>query len=125
MFLHHPLHYVVSLGKFPNIGLKTARLLKDECRDLLTNGVNPSEYKANKAYRDKLESDRKMTFGKLFYKWHAKNKDNWSDKHSMKVLRQCERHLLSYIKNKSIDAITPQDMIQIFMKMNRIIKSSM
>ena len=111
---------MVSLGKFPNIGLKTARLLKDECRDLLTNGVNPSEYKANKAYRDKLESDRKMTFGKLFYKWHAKNKDNWSDKHSMKVLRQCERHLLSYIKNKSIDAITPQDMIQIFMKMNEL-----
>jgi len=111
---------MISLGKFPNIGLKTARLLKDECRDLLTSGINPSEHKANKTYRDKLESDRKMTFGKLFYKWHAKNKDNWSDKHSMKVLRQCERHLLSYIKNKSIDAITPQDMIQVFMEMNEL-----
>ena len=111
---------MISLGKFPNIGLKDARNLRDNYRNLLTDGLNPSEYKANKVSKDKLENDKKMTFGKLFYKWHAKNKDNWSDKHSMKVMRQCERHLLSYIKNKSIDTITPQDMIQVFMKMNEL-----
>ncbi|WP_428087827.1 tyrosine-type recombinase/integrase [Candidatus Thioglobus sp.] len=111
---------MISLGRFPNIGLKTARLLRDDYRNLLTNDINPSEYKANKANKNKLESDKKITFGKLFYKWHAKNKDNWSDKHSKKVMRQCERHLLVYIKNKSIGTITPQDMIQVFMKMNEL-----
>jgi len=107
---------MISLGKYPVIGLKTARSIRDEYRGLITNGINPSEYKAKKLYQDKLDSDRKMTFGELFDKWYKQNQSNWSTNHSKKVMNQCQRHLLVHIKNRSIDSITPQDILWVFKK---------
>ena len=45
---------MVSLGKYPKVSLKTARYLRDEQRDLLDQGLNPSEYRTKKAFQDKV-----------------------------------------------------------------------
>ena len=45
---------MISLGKYPKVSLKTARYLRDEQRDLLDQGFNPSEYRAKKASQDKI-----------------------------------------------------------------------
>jgi len=111
---------MISFGKYPIIGLKTARTMRDEYRELLVKGINPSDYKAKKAFQNKLDNDRKITFGELFDKWYDQNKDNWSANHSKKVMNQCQKHLLSHIKNKSIDSITPQDMLWVFKKIEEL-----
>ena len=77
---------MMSLGKYPKVSLKSARYLRDEQRDLLDQGLNPSEYRTKKAFQDKIEHDRKMNFNDLFYKWFEQNEHTWSDNHTKKVM---------------------------------------
>jgi integrase len=111
---------MVSLGKYPKVSLKTARYLRDEQRDLLDQGLNPSEYRTKKAFQDKVELDRKMNFNDLFYKWFEQNEHTWSENHKKKVMSQCRRHLLKHIGTKSIDDIAAQDILWVFKKIESL-----
>jgi len=111
---------MMSLGKYPKVSLKSARYLRDEQRDLLDQGLNPSEYRTKKAFQDKIEHDRKMNFNDLFYKWFEQNEHTWSDNHTKKVMNQCRRHLLKHIGTKSIDDITTQDILWVFKKIESL-----
>jgi integrase len=107
---------MISLGKYEKISLKQARNLRDDYRELLDKGQNPSEYKVRRRFEQQLEIDRKINFGTLFDKWYVHNKDNWSDKHAQKVLSQCQRHLLKQLKSRTIDDISAQDILWVFKK---------
>ena len=111
---------MMSLGKYPKVSLKTARYLRDEQRDLLDQGLNPSEYRTKKVFQEKIERDRKMCFNDLFYKWFEQNEHTWSDNHTKKVMNQCRRHLLKHIGSKSIDDITTQDILWVFKKIESL-----
>ncbi len=107
---------MISLGKYPKIGLKDARILRDDYRDLIVNGVNPSEHKAFERFSQQLDNEKKTTFGDIFNQWHEQNMSSWSAKHAKKVAHQCDKHLLPYLKNKPINNISAQDMLWIFKK---------
>ena len=111
---------MMSLGKYPQVSLKAARYLRDKQRDLLDQGLNPSEYRTKKAFQDKIKRDRQMSFNDLFYKWFEQNEHTWSDNHTKKVMNQCRRHLLKHIGNKSIDDITAQDILWVFKKIENL-----
>jgi len=111
---------MMSLGKYPQVSLKAARYLRDEQRDLLDQGLNPSEYRTKKAFQDKIKRDRKMSFSDLFYKWFEQNEHTWSDNHKKKVSNQCRRHLIKHIGTKSIDDITTQDILWAFKKIESL-----
>jgi integrase len=111
---------MISLGKYPKVSLKTARYLRDEQRDLLDQGFNPSEYRAKKASQDKIDLDRKISFDELFHKWFEQNKHTWSASHTKKVMSQCRRHLLKHIGSRPIDDISAQDMLRVFKEIEEL-----
>ena len=55
----------ISLGTYPDIGLKKARTKANKCRDQLANGINPSQVrKDNKqAIQKSIENEQRITDG--------------------------------------------------------------
>lgn len=111
---------MISLGKYPKVSLKAARYRRDEQKELLEQGINPSEYRSQKASQEKIAQEKQMPFGDLFYKWFDQNKTSWSEKHANKVMNQCKRHLLTHLKDMPIDSITPQDILWVFKKIEAL-----
>ncbi|WP_457376047.1 tyrosine-type recombinase/integrase [Pseudomonas tolaasii] len=57
----------ISLGNYPEIGLREARTLRDEARALLAKGVNPHTDRKQKRHAVKLAAD--YTFKAVFEAW--------------------------------------------------------
>src|SRR5208282_5541778 len=71
---------LLSLGVYPDVGLKAARARRDEARKLLADGIDPGENrKATKAAR----ADRTAnSFEVVAREWFAKYEPTWAKNHS-------------------------------------------
>ena len=76
----------ISLGNYPEIGLREARTLRDEARALLAKGINPHTDRKQKRHAVKLASD--YTFKAVF--------DAWVE-HRRKELKEGRQSTLSQI----------------------------
>ncbi|EDV5272581.1 DUF4102 domain-containing protein [Salmonella enterica subsp. enterica serovar Mbandaka] len=76
----------ISLGSYPEIGLREARALRDEARALLARGINPHTERKQKQHAVKLASDN--TFKAVF--------DAWVE-HRRKELKEGRQSTLSQI----------------------------
>ena len=66
----------LSLGIYPEVGLKDARERRDAARKLLANGVDPGEHrKATKAIKLELATN---SFETIAREWLAKEKPRWA-----------------------------------------------
>nr|WP_200967923.1 integrase arm-type DNA-binding domain-containing protein [Pseudomonas aeruginosa] len=77
----------ISLGNYPEIGLREARTLRDEARALLAQGINPHTDRKQKRHAVKLASD--YTFKAVFNAWVE---------HRAKELKEGRNSTLSQIK---------------------------
>ncbi len=57
----------MSLGTYPEVGLKDARALRDDARSLLAKGINPRADRKQKRQFVKLAAEN--TFGAVYEKW--------------------------------------------------------
>ncbi len=69
---------MLALGKYPEVSRADAKARRDEARNLLANGVDPSENK--KAVKVEQEKEA-ITFEVVAREWHASNQ-KWSASHS-------------------------------------------
>ncbi len=76
----------ISLGNYPEIGLREARTLRDEARALLARGINPHTDRKQKRHAVKLAAD--YTFKAVF--------DAWVE-HRRKELKEGRQSTLSQI----------------------------
>ncbi len=97
---------LLSLGVYPDVSLKLARQRRDEARQQLENGVDPSlRRKAEKvADADTLEA--------VAREWFAKFSANWADTHSSKVLRRLEMDVFPWLGSRPISQITPPELLE-------------
>jgi hypothetical protein len=65
----------VSLGVYPDVGLKDARERRDQARKLLTNGIDPSENR--KARKAAQITGLANTFEAVAREWFAKYESSW------------------------------------------------
>ncbi len=59
----------MSLGTYPEVGLREARALKDKARALLASGINPRTHRKQKRHATRLASEN--TFRAIYDKWIA------------------------------------------------------
>lgn len=57
----------ISLGSYPEVGLREARILRDEARALLAKGINPHSDRKQKRYAVRLAAEH--TFDAVFLSW--------------------------------------------------------
>lgn len=104
----------LSLGKYPDIGLKHARELAQNARAQLAKGVDPHESKkaaaAASAEAGKVSLD---TVEAISREWFEKFGSQWVESHSSKIIRRLERDLLLHIGKDEIKGVTPAALLAV------------
>lgn len=101
----------ISLGTYPEIGLKEARNSHAIERKKLANGINPSE--SRKTHKKNKEIINKNTFEVVAREWWQSHMTNKADSHKNKVIRRFEQYLFPWIGNTPINDITAPKILNV------------
>jgi len=120
----------LAIGKYPDIPLATKKVDGDnkikgvrtylaEAKDLVVQGIDPSQAKRD-AKRKNLEAiEKKKTqtaidnnsFEVVAVKWFNHKEQGWMENYSCKVYRRLEMYIFPYIGQKSISKISKAEVI--------------
>lgn len=101
----------ISLGVYPDIGLKEARDARNDARTLVARGIDPSAWrKAEKASR--IESAAN-SFELVAREWHEKQALSWSEVHAGTVLSRLEVNVFPWLGRVPICDIRAADLLRI------------
>jgi hypothetical protein len=104
---------IYTIGKFGNeadkVSLAQARILRDEAKELLSKGINPTSHK--KTIKQQAVADADKTFEKIAEKWYEKQ--SWTEKHAKNIKSRLEKDAFPIIGWKGIKDVSIQDILQI------------
>jgi integrase len=100
---------LLSLGVYPDVGLKDARERRDEARKLLAEGVDPSENR--KAVKSAKVERSANSFEVVAREWFAKYSTTWNASHGDRIIRRLERDIFPWIGGKAIAEVTAPDLL--------------
>lgn len=104
----------ISLGTYPDVGLKQARERRDEARKLLADGVDPGEHrKAQKAAGQERAAN---SFEVVAREWYAKMASTWVPSHGEKIIRRLERDIFPWLGNDPIGDISAPKLLSTIRK---------
>jgi integrase len=102
---------LLSLGTYPEISLAIARQRRDDARELVANGVNPSVDRRQKKASERESAER--TYGAIAKQWlelTGKGRE-WTVDHVERVRRRQEVHAWPWIGRKPIADVTDDDVL--------------
>lgn len=103
---------VLSIGVYPRIGLKDARMAHMAAKADLAAGIDPGVRKK----RSKRQTERisGMTFEAIAREWHSMMLPNWSNpKHGQQVINTLQTYVFPSIGGLTPDEITPPDVLEV------------
>jgi integrase len=99
----------LSLGIYPDVGLKDAREKHAEARKLLAAGVDPS---ANKKATKAAQGERSAnSFEVVAREWFGKHAPNWKENHSSKIIRRLEVDIFPWLGSTPVGEIAAPDLL--------------
>jgi integrase len=107
----------ISMGVYPDVGLKEARNRRDEARKLLASDVDPGENrKAIKAAKAERGAN---SFETITREWFARNSGTWNASHGDRTIRRFERDLFPWIGSKPIAELTAPELLAAIRKIEK------
>jgi integrase len=113
----------LSVGVYPDTGLKAARDKADEARQLVAGGSDPSDVrKARKVQQARmLEADRRIaeglpavnSFEEVAREWFTKFSVEWVPSHADKIIRRLERDIFPWIGKRPIASINAPELLSV------------
>lgn len=100
---------LLSLGTYPDVGLKTARDRRDEARKHVADGIDPAENR--KAMKAAKADQAANSFEVVAREWFEKRKQAWAENHSDKIIRRFERDVFPWIGAKPVADITAPELL--------------
>ena len=109
-YRHSAKRKTLSMGIYPDIGLKDARERRDAARKLLAAGIDPGEQrKAEKA----AGTDRAAnSFEVVAREWFAQQSPSWVEGHSSKIMARLERDIFPWIGARPIAEVTAPEILK-------------
>ncbi|WP_175725594.1 tyrosine-type recombinase/integrase [Burkholderia ambifaria] len=101
----------ISLGVYPDVGLKDARDRRDEARKLLVNGVDPGE--AKKAKKAASLERAANSFEVIAREWFAKYAPGWAASHADKIIQRLERDVFPWLGGRPIAEISAPELLTV------------
>lgn len=102
---------LLSLGVYPDVGLKDARDRRDEARKLLANDIDPGENrKVQKAAKVERATN---SFEAIAREWFAKNRETWAASHADKIIKRLENDVFPWLGGKAIAEITAPNVLAV------------
>jgi len=105
---------LLAFGKYPLVTLAEARQKRTEARKLLSDGIDPSQAKKDKALASAEKSAN--TFEKIAREWHTNRLPSWRESTAKDTIRRLEVDIFPVIGAKPIADITHQDMVKALRK---------
>lgn len=107
----------LSLGVYPEIGLKEARRRRDDNRKLMDDSIDPSaERKAGKLRKLRASEN---SFEAVAREWYAKQLHTWVPKHADDVLRRFEVNAFPFIGARPIGEIEAPELLEMSRKIEK------
>ena len=106
----------ISLGVYPEVSLKDARFRHSEQRQLVSQGVDPSEKR--KATKLARADGMGNTFEVISREWYAINQKSWNPSHGVRIIRRLELNIFPYLGNIPITEITNQKLIEVIKRIH-------
>jgi integrase len=101
----------LSLGIYPDVGLKEARAKRDAAKALVASGVDPSENrKAAKAGRTERAAN---SFEVVAREWLAKFSATWAPNHRDRVVRLFERDIFPWLGGNAVSTIAAPELLSV------------
>lgn len=99
----------LSMGVYPDVGLKDARDRRDEARKKLANGIDPGSVRKV----EKIAETGADQFGTVAREWFDRQKVSWATGHADKVIRRLEKNLFPYIGNRPVNDIKAPELLAV------------
>ncbi len=99
---------LLSLGTYPEVGLKEARERRDKARKLVANGIDPSQAK-----KEKRAAENVTTFGTVAGEWFEKFSPSWTPKGAKDVWSRLEKNIFPYLADRPIREITAPELLAV------------
>lgn len=101
----------LSLGVYPDVGLKDARDRRDAARKQLAAGIDPgAQRKAEKATRAELAAN---TFEAVAREWFIRHLDAKAPSHRDKVVRRLELYVFPYLGARPVTEIKAPEILAV------------
>jgi integrase len=101
----------LSMGVYPDVGLKDARERRDAARKLLADGINPGE--TRKAMKASKAGRAANSFEVVAREWFAKFSAKWAPSHAKKIIRRLERDIFPWIGSRPIAEVTAPELLAV------------
>lgn len=98
----------LALGVFPEVTIEEARERLKEAKKLLTDGIDPSEYKKQKKL---TQFHTENTFEAIAREWFAKKVSVWVPSHARTVISRLENDVFPVLGSRPINEITAPDVL--------------
>ena len=100
---------LLSLGVYPDVGLKDARERRDAARKLLAGGIDPGE---NRKAMKTARTDRAAnSFEVVAREWFGKYSATWAATHSDRIIRRFERDVFPWIGARPIAEVNAPELL--------------
>lgn len=105
---------LLSIGRYPTVSLKEARLQRDAARAMLAAGKDPSAEKQAAKKAEQLQQD--TTFEAVARQWHKLKSKSWHQRYAKSALARLEVNVFPEIGQHQIDQISPPEMLEVIRK---------
>jgi len=93
-----------TIGNYPSVSLKEARLERDKAKELVRQGLNPTrEKKLNKV---KALEERELTFSVVAERWRTENEPHWGENYKRQIRTFLQRDLLDELGDLRIKDVS-------------------
>jgi hypothetical protein len=101
----------ISLGVYPDVGLKNARDRRDEMRKPVADGIDPS---AARKQEKLMALDAALnTFEAIAREWFEKHSPNWEASYSVKLLARLEANVFPWLGHRPIRDIKAPELLSV------------
>jgi integrase len=100
---------LLSLGTYPDTGLKDAREKRDAARKLLASGIDPAvQRRAEKAAGLERAGN---SFEVIAREWHAKQSQTWVELHASRIMLRLENDIFPWLGKRPIAEINAKELL--------------
>ena len=107
----------LSLGVYPEVSLKEARVKRDEARKLIAEGVDPGIVRKQEKIARQVASENSIEL--LTREWHQAQLARWSVGHAARVLESLEADVFPDLGALPISELTAPLLLEVLRKIER------
>lgn len=107
----------LSLGTYPSVSLKEARIGRDEAKRQLGNGVDPVT--ARKLAKLAVHTGVENAFEPVAREWFVKHEPNWAKNHSKNIIGRLEREVFPWLGHRPCSEITAPELLMVLRRIEQ------